>query len=314
MLSIASNLAWLLFISFILIMLAVDLFVFGAKQAHKVSLKEALLWSIIWLLLAFLFGVGLWFYLSQYYGSELAKTTTLNFFSGYLLEKALSLDNLFVFVLIFQQFKVEAKYQQRILLYGVLGAIILRALMIIVGSLLLQKFTWILYLLGIFLIFMGCKMFFNKVQSSDFSSHPMILWLSKHIRISPKPQQEKFLVKLNGLWYVTPLLLVLILIELSDLIFAFDSIPAIFAITTDPFIVFTSNIFAIMGLRALYFLLANLIARFYYLHYGLALILAFIGTKLIVAKWLHIGALWSLLSIVAILLCSVLLSLFRKTQ
>ncbi|VEF00829.1 transmembrane transport protein [Neisseria canis] len=212
------------------------------------------------------------------------------FFTGYVLEKSLAVDNLFVFLMIFSYFKVPPQYQHRVLLYGVFGAIVLRALMVFIGAVLVREFSWVLYIFGAFLLYTGLKMLKHgeNNEQEDLSQNKMLIWLQKHIRVSHKLNGEKFFTIENGKRVATPLLLVLIMVELSDIVFAVDSIPAIFAITTDPFIVLTSNIFAILGLRAMYFLLAGIADRFVFLHYGLAFVLSFIGIKMLIAKWTHI--------------------------
>ena len=254
----------------------------GGKTAHRVSQKEALTWTIVWILLAFAFGGVLWWYLLQQgHDPAFAKDKTMEFFTGYLIEKSLSVDNIFVFLMIFSFFAVPPEYQRRVLLYGVLGAIIMRAIMIFAGVALVTKFHWLMYVFGGFLLLTGLKMLFMADKESDLNNNPLLKWLRSHLRITNEFHEEKFTVRINGVLWFTPLFLVLLMVEFSDLIFAVDSIPAIFAITTDPFIVFTSNIFAIMGLRALYFLLADWNERFHLLKYGLAIVLLFVGTKML---------------------------------
>lgn len=307
--SFASLPMWIGFIVFVLGMLAFDMLVLGGRHAHKVTIKEALGWSLTWIVLALLFCALLWSYLNHEVGREFANQKSLEFLSGYLIEKALSVDNIFVFLIIFSYFGVPAAMQRRVLLFGVLGAIVMRAVMILLGAWLIAQFSWILYLFGAFLIFTGIKMLIFSDQESDLNDNVLLKFLRRHLRISPAYDGDKFFTMQNGLRYFTPLVLVLVLIEITDLIFAVDSIPAIFAITTDPFIVFTSNMFAIMGLRALYFLLADVAHRFHYLKYGLALVLVFVGGKMLLASWFHIPVLPSLLVVALILVSSVLLSL-----
>ncbi len=303
---------WLSFLGFIGLMLILDLFFLGANRPHKMSTKSALTWSILWIVLALGFTLLLWLYLKHTQNSAIANTNAMQFFTGYVLEKALAVDNLFVFLLIFKNFSVPLEYQRRVFLYGVIGALVLRGFMIGVGSILVQEFSWVLYIFGIFLLVTGLKMFWVSDEVKHISEHKLIRFLRQHLRITDQFHQEHFFIKQQGLWYFTPLFLVLVLIEFSDVIFATDSIPAIFAITTDPFIVFSSNVFAIMGLRALYFLLANAMASFYYLQYGLALILTLIGVKLLAVHWIDISATASLVAIALILLSSIGLSLLRK--
>ena len=247
--TIASPMMWAGFVGFVLVMLALDLFVFGGNKAHKVSVKEAGIWSLVWVSMALLFNAGLWWYLKGSVGSEIADQKALEFFSGYLIEKALSVDNVFVFLLIFTAFQVPQQYQRRVLIYGVLGAIIMRAIMISAGAWVVSEFSWVLYVFGAFLLFTGIRMLVAVDAEPDVVNNPILKFARKHLKVSEGDHGEKFFVRINGVRYVTPLFLVLILIEVTDLVFAVDSIPAIFAITTDPFIVFTSNMFAILGLR-----------------------------------------------------------------
>ena len=307
--SVGSWWMWLGFITFVLIMLAVDLFMLGGKTAHKVSFKEALSWSIVWVSLALLFNAGLWWYLDGQMGREVADAKALEFFTGYLIEKSLAVDNIFVFLMIFAYFAVPAELQRRVLLYGVLGAIVMRAVLILAGSALITQFHWLLYIFGLFLLVTGIKMFYFADKQPDLEQNPLLRWMRGHMKVTNEFQEEKFFVMKEGVRYATPLFLVLVLIEFSDLIFAVDSIPAIFAITTDPFIVFTSNIFAIMGLRAMYFLLADVADRFHLLKYGLALVLVFIGTKMLIVDLYKIPVLLALGVVATIIVVSVILSL-----
>ena len=307
--SFATGPMWLGFIAFVVAMLALDLFVLGGNKAHRVSVKEAGSWVAAWVTLAIAFGVLLWWYLDGTAGREMANRKALEFFSGYLIEQSLSVDNMFVFVMIFTYFAVPAELQRRVLLYGVIGAIIMRAGMILAGVWLVSEFAWILYVFGLFLLVTGIKMLVFAEHKPDLEKNPLLRWLRGHMRITPDFHGEAFFVRINGLRYATPMFLVLMMIEFSDLVFAVDSIPAIFAVTTDPFIVFTSNIFAIMGLRALYFLLADMAERFHLLKYGLALVLVFIGGKMLAMPWFHIPVQWSLLVVGTIILISVVLSL-----
>ena len=307
--SFATGPMWASFIVFVLAMLALDLFVFGGKKAHRVKVKEALSWVIAWICLALSFAGLLWWYLNDTQGAVIAQRKTLEFLAGYLIEQSLSIDNMFVFVMIFGYFAVPPELQRRVLLYGVLGAIVMRAGMILAGVWLVTQFAWILYVFGAFLVFTGIKMLVFAEAEPDLEQNPLLRWLRGHLRITAGFHGEKFFVRQNGLLWATPMFLVLLLIEASDVIFAVDSIPAIFAVTTDPFIVFTSNIFAIMGLRALYFLLADMADRFHLLKYGLAIVLIFIGGKMLAAPWFHIPIQWSLSIVGAIILISVILSL-----
>ena len=307
--SVGQSWMWAAFIGFVLAMLALDLFVFGGRKAHRVSVREALAWVIAWASLALLFAALLWWYLRSMFGVEVAQRTTLEFLTGYLIEQSLSIDNMFVFVMIFGYFAVPPELQRRVLLYGVLGAIVMRAGMIFAGVWLVQEFAWLLYVFGAFLAITGIKMLIFANQQPDLEKNPLLRWLRRHLRITDTFHGERFFVRQNGLRWATPMFLVLVLIEASDLVFAVDSIPAIFAVTTDPFIVFTSNIFAIMGLRALYFLLADMAYRFHLLKYGLAIVLVFIGTKMLIAPWWHVPVQWSLTTVGGLILSSVVLSL-----
>ena len=307
--SFATGPMWAGFIVFVLAMLALDLFVFGGKTAHRVTVKEALSWVIAWICLALSFAGLLWWYLNDTQGAVIAQRKTLEFLAGYLIEQSLSIDNMFVFVMIFGYFAVPPELQRRVLLYGVLGAIVMRAGMILAGVWLVTQFAWILYVFGAFLVFTGIKMLVFAEAEPDLEQNPLLRWLRGHLRITAGFHGAEFFFRHNGLLWATPMFLVLLLIEASDVIFAVDSIPAIFAVTTDPFIVFTSNIFAIMGLRALYFLLADMADRFHLLKYGLAIVLVFIGGKMLAAPWFHIPIQWSLSIVGAIILISVILSL-----
>ena len=300
---------WAGFIAFVIAMLALDLFVFGGKKAHRVAVKEALAWVIAWVCLALAFAGLLWWYLNDTQGAVIAQRKTLEFLAGYLIEQSLSIDNMFVFVMIFGYFAVPPELQRRVLLYGVLGAIVMRAGMILAGVWLVSQFAWILYVFGVFLVITGIKMLVFADSSPDLEKNPLLRWLRGHLRITEAFRGERFFVRENGVRWATPMFLVLLLIEASDVVFAVDSIPAIFAVTTDPFIVFTSNIFAIMGLRALYFLLADMADRFHLLKYGLAIVLVFIGAKMLAMPWFHLPIQWSLAIVGSIILVSVVLSL-----
>lgn len=307
--SIGTPMMWGGFIIFVLVMLALDLLVLGGRHANRVSPREALGWSAAWVTMALIFNALLWWHLDGTLGREAANDKALEFLTGYLIEKSLSIDNIFVFLMIFTYFRVPAEFQRRVLIYGVLGAIVLRAVMILAGSYLVTKFHWILYLFGIFLVITGIKMLIFAEQEPDLERNPLLNWLKRHLRITRDYHAEKFWVMKDGLRWFTPLFLVLVMIEISDLIFAVDSIPAIFAITTDPFIVFTSNIFAILGLRALYFLLADMADRFHLLKYGLAFVLVFVGAKMLIAPIYKIPTGIALGTVAAILVAAVLASL-----
>ena len=272
---------WSGFGVFVLIAIAVDLLVMEKQGAHRVTAKEAVVWSLIWFSLAFVFMGGLWWYLDGSAGRETANTVSMQFLTGYLVEKSLSVDNIFVFLMIFSYFAVPVEYQKRALIIGIVGAIVLRAVLILAGAWLLATFHWVLYVFGAFLVLTGIKMWLAAGQEPDIGKNPVLKFLRNRMNITTVFDGEKLSTMINGVKHYTPMFVVLILIGTTDIIFAVDSIPAIFAITDDPFIVLTANIFAILGLRALYFLLADLADRFHLLAYGLALVLVFIGTKML---------------------------------
>lgn len=305
---------WGGFFIFILIVIAVDLLLLGRKGSYKVTVREAFSWMMVWVSCALIFNALLWWYLFQTQGIAIANEKALEFFSGYLIEQALSTDNMFAFIMVFNYFAVPPEYQRRVLVYGVLSAIILRLIVILGGTWLVSELHWILYVFGVFLVLTGIKMLFPE-EKKDLAQNPLLRWLQRHIRLTDKFHNENFFIKINHLWYATPLFLVLILIEISDLVFALDSIPAIFAITNDAFIIFTSNIFAILGLRALYFLLAHMADRFHLLKYGIAIMLTFIGAKMLLAHWMQIPILLALSIVVVILGTTVILStVFRPRR
>jgi len=302
---------WMLGVFFLIVilMICVDLFTLGRKGDSKVSTREALIWSVVWITVAMLFNLWLYFYLGNKYGEEIATQKSLEFLTGYILEKSLAVDNLFVFVMLFAYFKVPDIYQKRVLVYGIFGALILRSIMIVVGATLVSEFQWILYIFGAFLLFSGIKMFKASEDSGDIENNFIIKFLRKNFKITDNYHGEKFFVKIDGKTWITPLFVVLIFIEVTDLIFAVDSIPAIFAVTTDPFIVYTSNIFAILGLRALYFILADMADKFELLKYGLAVILMFIGVKLLIMEFYKIPILLSLGFVIGVLVISIIASI-----
>lgn len=293
---------WIGFNLFVVLMLALDLGVFH-RTAHEVKMKEALTWSAIWIALAMIFNVVIYYWKGQ----EVA----LEFLAGYVIEKSLSVDNIFVFVLIFTYFNVPAKYQHRVLFWGILGALIMRAIFIAAGVTLIAKFHWIIYLFGIFLVITGIKMAVNKGTKIDPEKNVAVKFFKKFFPVSNEYHGSKFWIKQAGKWVATPLFIVLILVEFTDLIFAVDSIPAILAVTNDPFIVYTSNVFAILGLRSLYFALAGLMHLFTFLHYGLAAILIFVGVKMLLVDVYKIPISISLLTILSILTLSIVLSLIK---
>ena len=286
--TVGTPLLWGGFAVVVAIMLAIDLLLQGRRGAHAMTMKQAAAWSLVWVTLSLLFNAAFWWYLVQTEGRAVADPQALAFLSGYLIENSLAVDNVFVWLMLFSYFSVPAALQRRVLVYGVLGAIVLRTIMIFTGSWLISQFDWILYIFGAFLLFTGVKMALAHEDESGIGDKPLVRWLRGHLRMTDTIDNEHFFVRKNGLLYATPLMLVLILVELSDVIFAVDSIPAIFAVTTDPFIVLTSNLFAILGLRAMYFLLAGVAERFSMLKYGLAVILVFIGIKMLIVDFYHI--------------------------
>jgi tellurite resistance protein TerC len=294
---------WIIFNAFILTMLALDLGVFNRKS-HEIKIKEALTWTFIWVFLALIFNVIIYFWRGQ--------QQALEFFTGYLVEKALSVDNIFVFIMIFTYFQVPSEYQHKVLFWGIIGALIMRVIFIFAGVALLEKFHFTIYIFGALLIFTGIKMFNHSNLKIDPGKNPVIKFLKKYMPVTPTLHKDKFFTKIDGRRFATPLFLVLILIETTDLIFAVDSIPAILAITQDQFIVYTSNVFAILGLRSLYFALAGVVHRFWLLSYGLAIVLIFVGIKMILIDFYKIPINWSLLFIASIITGSIFLSLKLK--
>ena len=307
--SIGTPLLWSAFTVFVLLALCVDLVLMRSKGAHRVGPREALLWSAFWIALAFIFNGWLWWYLDARLPPEEASELATQFLTGYLLEKALAVDNMFVFLMLFNYFAVPPERQQRVLIYGVIGAILLRAVMIFIGAALISQFHWILYLFGLFLLLTGVKMLWLGENMPDLDGNPILRWMSGHLRLTREFHGDKFRVKIAGVNHFTPLFLVMVMIAVTDLIFAVDSIPAIFAITTDPFIVLTSNVFAVLGLRALYFLLAAMADRFHLLKYGLALVLIFIGTKMLIVDFWKVPVGWALLVVVLTIGVSMVVSL-----
>ena len=306
---------WAAFVAVVLVMLAVDLFMVGGGREHRVSVKEAATWSLVWVMLSLVFAGVLWWYLDGAMGREIANAKAVEFVTGYLIEKSLAIDNVFVWLMLFSFFAVPLELQKRVLLYGVLGAIVMRTVMIFAGVWLIAKFHWILYLFGAFLLFTGVKMWLFADAAPDLANNPLLKWMRGHMKVTDHLQGERFFVmRAEGgalVRYATPMFLVLVLVEASDLIFAVDSIPAIFAITTDPFIVLTSNVFAILGLRAMYFLLADMASRFSLLKYGLALVLMFIGVKMLLLDIFKIPVAVSLGVVALIIFVSVVMSLRR---
>jgi tellurite resistance protein TerC len=296
-------LLWIAFNIFVLAMLALDLGVFHRK-AHVVQIKEALVWTVIWITLALFFNLGIYFLR----GPESA----LEFLTGYLIEKALSVDNIFVFLLIFTYFDVPLLHQHKVLFWGILGALVMRAMFIALGITLIQKVHWVIYIFGAFLIFTGIKIALERKKAIQPERNPVLRIFRRFMPASNQYENGKFFTKKEGRYLATPLFIVLLVVESTDIVFAVDSIPAILAITLDPFIVYTSNVFAILGLRALYFALAGMMRRFQYLHYGLSAILVFVGIKMTVAPVWKIPIGIALGAVVGILLISVAASIIQQ--
>jgi tellurite resistance protein TerC len=304
---------WAVFSLFVIIALAVDLLVLKSSGPHKVTTREALLWSFAWIGLAGVFNFALWWYLKDA-GNPDANRIGMEFLTGYLVEKALAVDNIFVFLMIFNYFAVPVQSQQRVLIYGVLGAIVLRAIMSFIGAALIQQFHWILYFFGLFLLATGAKMLWAAGQEPDLEKNPILRWITGHLPLTRHYSGEAFTVREEGIKKYTPLFVVMVMVAFTDVIFAVDSIPAIFAITTDPFIVLTSNVFAVLGLRALYFLLAGMAEKFHLLAYGLALVLMFIGMKMLIIDFYKIPVGVSLGVVAALITAAMAFSLVIKPK
>ncbi len=297
---------WVGFNVFVLLMLALDLGVFHRK-AHIVSFREAIGWTIAWVTLAMLFNLGVW----HFAGAQKA----LEFTTGYVIEYSLSVDNIFVFAMLFSYFAVPPMYQHRVLFWGILGALILRAIMIVAGTVLITKFAWVIYIFGAFLIITGIKMIVKREEEIHPERNPVVRWFKKLMPVTSDYRGDKFFVRENGIRMATPLFVVLLLVEISDVIFAVDSIPAIFAVTKDPFIVYTSNVFAILGLRSLYFALAGVLDKFHYLKIGLGVVLTFVGVKMLLGHTAYkIDTLVSLGVIITVLALSIIVSLLRPKK
>lgn len=297
---------WIIFNAIIVSILVIDL-KYIHKKAHVVSIKEAALWSIFWVIVALCFNIGIYFYMDH--------EKALQFLTGYIIEKSLSIDNLFVFLMIFNYFGVPSIYQPRVLHWGILGALVMRFILIFAGVTLLAKFHWVIYIFGVLLIYTGAKMIFQKEKKLEPEKNPVIRTFKKIMPITIRDfVDEKFFLRINGVLHATPLFVVLLVIESSDLIFAIDSIPAILAITTDTFIVYTSNVFAILGLRALYFLLSSLMPLFTYLKYGISVVLCYVGIKMMLVDIYKIPTAFSLGVVATILGGSILLSVLLKKR
>ena len=293
---------YLAFFGLVTVMLIIDFMGFKNNQGQEVKVKTAAYWSIAWVSVATLFGGALWLYLQQTAGVTVANTKVMEYFAGYLLEKSLAIDNVFVWLMIFASFAIPPALQRKLLLYGVLGAIVLRTIFIFIGAWFVQEFSWVLYIFGAFLVYTGFKFLKGQdEEESNIEDMAILKWLRKHMRITPQMHEDKFFVRQNGILWATPLFLVLILVEASDVIFAVDSIPAIFAVTSDPFIVLTANLMAILGLRAMFFLLSGAASKMHYLPYGLGIILLFIGFKMLMLDVFHMP-IWISLGFIVITL------------
>jgi tellurite resistance protein TerC len=300
-----SLVVWIGFVAFILLVLLLDLGIFH-KKSHTVGFKESIIWSGVWIALAMAFNVIILYWRGQ--------EDFMLFLTGYVIEKSLSVDNLFVFLLIFGYFKIPNQYQHKILFYGILGALVMRALFIWGGIAVLEKFTWVIYIFGAFLVFSGFKMMMPQSDDHNLEESWVIVWTKKIFPTTPDFHDDKFFVKVNGAWAITPLFITLVFVEFSDLVFAVDSIPAIIGITNDPFLVFTSNVFAILGLRSLYFALKGFADMFHYLKYGLAIILMFIGVKMLIAHWYHMPVSITMGVIFVVLMVSVIVSIVSNQK
>ena len=305
---------WAGFGGLVVIALLVDLVLMRHGGAHKVTFKEAAWWSLGWVALAMIFNGALWWYVGQTAGAAEANRVGLEFLTGYLVEKALAVDNIFVFLMLFTYFAVPEEQRQRVLVIGILGAIVLRAILIFVGAALLAKFHWLLYLFGAFLLLTGIKMWFAAGKEPDLDKNPVLRWITGHLPLINRYHGDALWLGRGKRRRYTPLFVVLVMIAVTDVIFAVDSIPAIFAITSDPFIVLTSNVFAVLGLRAMFFLLQGMADRFHLLPYGLALVLMFIGAKMLLVDVYKIPVLWSLGTVAMILAVTVALSLARPQK
>jgi|HigsolmetaAR201D_1030396.scaffolds.fasta_scaffold15127_2 integral membrane protein, TerC family len=308
---------WVGFNLFVIAMLALDLGVFH-KEDHAVSVKEASIWSVVWISLAMVFNIGIYFFWDKMMpGSSYSNGEAgLAFFTGYLIEKSLSVDNIFVFVLLFSTFAVPAKFQHRVLFWGIFGALVMRGIMIAIGASLIHQFHWVIYIFGAFLIFTGLRMAFSSGEEEIHPEHnPLVKILRRVMPVSKDYEGHSFFVKRAGTWMATPLFVVLLVVESTDLIFAVDSIPAIFAVTDDPFLVYTSNVFAILGLRSLYFVLAGVMHKFHYLKMGLAGVLSFVGVKMLLSSTpFKIDTMVSLFVIAGIISAAVIASMVRARR
>ena len=312
--TIGSPLLWLVFAGVVIAALLIDLVLMRHGGPHKVTFREAAWWSLGWVALAMAFNAWLWWYAGVQYGSEAGGRIGMEFLTGYLVEKALAVDNIFVFLMVMTYFAVPEEQRQRVLVIGILGAIVLRSILIFAGAALLAKFHWLLYLFGAFLLLTGIKMWFAAGKEPDLDKNPVLRWITGHLPLINRYHGDALWLGRGKRRRYTPLFVVLVMIAVTDVIFAVDSIPAIFAITSDPFIVLTSNVFAVLGLRAMFFLLAGMADRFHLLPYGLAVVLAFIGSKMLLVDVYKIPVLWSLGTVAMILAVTVALSLARPQK
>lgn len=313
--TIATPGMWGAFALFVITAIVVDLVALDRKGPHAVTFREAAGWSVLWISLALAFNAALWYWLDTHGGGrEIANARAAEFLTGYVIEKSLSVDNLFVFMLLFNSFAVPMELQKRALIIGIVGAVILRAIMILIGAWLISQFGWILYIFGAFLLYTGIKMLVAAEAEPDIERNPMLHWMRGHLKITRGYEGGKLSFLQDGKRWFTPLFVVVALIGVTDLVFAVDSIPAIFAVTTDPFIVMSSNIFAVLGLRALYFMLAGMADRFHLLKFGLAFVLSFIGIKMLIVEWYHIPIGASLAVVGMLLAISIIASLMVKPK
>jgi len=305
--TIGTPLLWGTFAAVVTVSLTLDLFVFHRK-AHAVRFREAVGWTVFWIALSLAFNLWIYF--------ETGSGPALEFLTGYVIEKALSVDNIFVFLVLFEYFAVPDRYQHRVLYWGVLGAVVLRGVFVALGAALLSRFHWIIYVFGVFLVYTGVRLMARKEAEVHPERNPVVRLARRYLRMTGEYHGQRFFIVEAGRRVATPLLLVLLVVEATDVVFAVDSIPAIFAVTRDPFIVFTSNIFAILGLRALYFVLADLMDRFIYLDLGLGLVLAFVGVKMLISHWVEIPVEWSLAVVLTVLAVSMIVSwiVVRRTS
>ena len=310
--SVGTPLLYVGFSLLVISLLAADFVLLRTQGSHKVSVKEAAWWSVVWFAAAGAFGGWFWWYLNNHFGASVANQKALEYATGYLIEKGLAIENVFVWITIFTYFSIPAELQKRVLLWGVVGAIVMRAVLIYLGALLIQQFSWIFYVFGLFLVITGIKMFLFTGHKSDLGENALLRWLRNHIPLTTTLHGERFVALETGRRAFTPLFLVLVLVEVSDLIFAVDSIPAIFAVTGDPFIVFSANTFAILGLRAMYFLLVDVAQRFHLIGYGLAAIVTLVGIKMLIMDVYKVPILWMLATVAIVLAASIAASLLLR--